>query len=480
MRRRWYAFGLLALGVIFLSAWFSIGSGSAPVALATSEAAQGSGEADTGQTLLRVETVKPEQGGIARTTIQPGTVIAFESAQLFAKVSGYLKSQSVDIGSQVKRGQVLAEIDAPELNKDNERAKSATDQAKAEVLQAEARVVTAKADRDSAVAAVVQAEAEVDRAAAARSFREKQYKRIKDLYDSKSVDGRLVDEKLDERDASLAAEHAAQAAVITAKAQVSAATAKVQAAEADVVHAKTRVEVAEAAFAKTEVYVDYTKIVSPYDGVVTKRNFFRGDFIRAADQGGNLPLLAVDQTGVMRVVVQVPDRDVPFTNAGDAADVEIDALPGKKFPAKVSRVADAEDQETRTMRVEIDLANDKHLLRQGMYGRVTIHLDEGSAGLSIPASCLSGTVDDGQGTVYVVKNGVARRQGVVLGTDNGLRVEVLKGLSARTTSSAILAAPWKTAQPSKSFPPRPRRISPVRSPRTSDTNRDSAVRELLR
>src|SRR5581483_5395262 len=116
----------------------------------------------------------------------------------------------------------------------------------------------------------------------------------------------------------------------------------------------------------------YSKIVSPYNGVITARNFHVGDFIRAADQGASRPLLDVAKTDLMRVVVQIPDKDVPFAGPGDTAVVEIDALPGKKFNGKVSRIANAEDSQTRTMRTEIDLANADGILREGMYGRATV------------------------------------------------------------------------------------------------------------
>jgi RND family efflux transporter MFP subunit len=377
----------------------------------------------------RVDLAKPTVGGIERQTVQPGSVIAFESADLFAKVSGYLKSQEVDIGSRVKQGDVLARIDAPEFVKAVEQDQAAVTQAKAQVVQAQARVATAVAEREAAEAAVKQSAAEVDRTAAVRAFREKQYARIKSLYELKSIDERLVDEKLDEMEAARASEAAAKAAVLTAKAHVGAAQAKVDQAEADLADAQANVDVAQAALAKAQVFVDYSQIVSPYDGVVTKRKFFRGDFIRSADQGGLVPLLGVSRTDLMRVVVQVPDRDVPFIHSGNEAKIQIDALPGSQFTGKVSRMADAEDPETRTMRVEIDLANTRSTLREGMYGRVKIHLDQLADALTIPSSCLVGTVNEGEAEVFVVQSGVARRRKVRIGADNGLRMEVLEGLT---------------------------------------------------
>ena len=79
----------------------------------------------------------------------------------------------------------------------------------------------------------------------------------------------------------------------------------------------------------------------------------------------------------MRAIVSIPERDVPFVDVGNAAELEIDALPGKKWAAKVSRVAGALDPKTRTMTVEIDLPNPTGQIRSGMYGRATILFEKG-------------------------------------------------------------------------------------------------------
>src|SRR3569833_2470664 len=96
---------------------------------------------------LRVEYVQPTEGGIIHRTVQPGSAHSFQSAELFAKVSGYLKTQNVDIGSQVKRGDVLAEIDVPEMVQELERAKGNLRQAEAEVVQAKSQKKSAQAEK---------------------------------------------------------------------------------------------------------------------------------------------------------------------------------------------------------------------------------------------------------------------------------------------------------------------------------------------
>jgi HlyD family secretion protein len=425
---RWHWLSLSILGIACLAASIIFAFSRGPARVALAKETETESKTATTKGGVRTEVIRPTLGGIERQTIQPGSVIAFESADLFAKISGYLKSQNVDIGSRVKQGEALVEIDAPEFTKQVEQGKASLDQAKAQVVQAKARIVTAKAERDAAKAFVKQAEAEVERSVGVLDLRVKQYDRMKRLADQNAIDQGLVDEKLDAKVAALAAEHAAEAGVLTANSKVAAADANVQQAEADLVNAEANVEVAQAALEKSQVFVDYTKILSPYDGVVTKRAFFRGAFIRSADQGSLVPLLGVSRTDLMRVVVQIPDRDVPYISIGNPATVEIDALPGDEFQGKVSRMADAEDPETRTMRIEIDLPNPNNTLREGMYGRVTIQLNQGAKVFTIPSGCLVGSIDAGKGAVYVVEKGVARLQTVTVGSDNGVRIQILKGL----------------------------------------------------
>jgi HlyD family secretion protein len=379
---------------------------------------------------VRVETTKPTQSGAGQITKQIGSLYSFESAELFARISGFLKVQNVDIGDHVKRGQVLVEIDAPELVIEVDQAGAALAQAKAEVDQMTSRVVTAEADREAAIAMIAQSEAELKRAKAQHSFREKQYLRIKKLFELESVDEKLVDEKQDEMEAAHAAEDAARAAIVSAKAHVTAASAKIEQTQADVLNARAKVQVAEASLNRAKVFVEYTRIVSPFDGVVTRRNFDRGDFIRAAERGGEMPVLAVARTDLMRVVVQMPDQFVPLVDAGDKVTIEIDALPGKTFSGKVARLANAEDAQSRTMRIEIDLPNTTGRLRQGMYGHVDIEFQPQAAVLAIPSSCLVGQSKDGKGSVYVVRENKVYLTPLEIAADNGLQVQVSRGLQA--------------------------------------------------
>ena len=380
---------------------------------------------------VKVDVVKPQLGGMDRSSVVPGSAHPFESAELFAKISGYLQKLNVDIGDHVTAGQLLAEIDSPELHRDVDRGKAAVEKAVAQVGQMKAHVIAALADQHAAETAIARAEAGLKRDQAAYEFRDKQFRRFRELVNSKSIDERLVDEKEDQRLAAHAAVDASEANLAESKALAESAAAKVEQARADLVDAEAEVDVAKANLAKGEVFATYTKIISPYDGVITTRAFHRGDFIRAADQTGVEALLTVERTDVVRWVVYVPDIDVPYTNPGDDTVTTIETLPGHIFRGKVTRIAFSEGKKTKTMRTEVDLPNDKGLLRSGMFGRTKLILQTGDLhAFTVPSSALVGATKDGKGSVYVVRNGTAHKTAVSISVDNGVVAEITDGLTA--------------------------------------------------
>ena len=428
--RQWLAIvAVICLSSGGLLAWRST-SDSAPAAASEAHAEETSVHVGEKAPEVSVEVAKPLPHGLGRETRQPGTVHVFENAELFSKVSGYLVEQHVDIGDRVTRGQLLALIDVPEAVTEVEEATATLARANSVVEQTEARLETSKAEVEAAQAKVGEMEAEVSRTKAQVKLRTKEYKRIKELSDLHSIQPQIVDEKQDAMEVAIAGEAAAEASVTSARAQVVAANARVVQAKADITHAKTDVQVAKAKLDKANVFLNYTKIVSPYDGVVTFRGFHRGDFITARDQGASVPVLTVARTDVMRVVIQVPDLDVPYVTVSDKATIAIDALPGKPFEGKVSRMANSEDPRQKTMRVEVDLPNPDGTLREGMYGLATIELEAPSKALTIPSSALVGGKTGETGKVYVVKDGHAKLVPISIGQDDGLHMEVVSGLAA--------------------------------------------------
>jgi RND family efflux transporter MFP subunit len=293
-----------------------------------------------------------------------------------------------------------------------------------------ARVDSVKAELEAAKAAVIQAEATAKSAAAWVRFRDKQYKRMKELFVLKSIEEAVVDESKERYEASVQSELAAVAAIATTKANVVAFVAKIEAARADVALADAEVDVAQAELDRSEVLRGFATITAKFDGVVTQRSLFPGDFVRSANEGSNHePLLTIERTDKMRVVVQIPDRDVRFADKSDPAIVEVDALGGKQYPAKISRIAKSEDPLTRLMRIEIDLENTDGNILSGMYGKVTIMLDKSTDQLSIPSACLVGKAENDVGTVFVVRDHHAHLVKVKLGIVNDVNIGVKDGLT---------------------------------------------------
>ena len=393
----------------------------------------GSGEAQTSNKPLPIaQVIKPTRGGMERITDQPGTIRAFERATLYAKVSGYLEDLKVDRGDPVKRNQILAKIFVPELDVAVLQADSSLQHSRALATQAEARVKASQAGVQVAEAKLTQANSVLVESVATREYRKEALARITELARRNAAEQRLVDEYQLQYMASQASEQSAQSGIQTAQAQIAQAKADVGLAEADLATAKTEITVSEANLNHARVMASYTKIEAPFDGVVTFRGdgIHKGSFIRSASEGISEPLLAVATTDRMRTIVLVPDPDVPFCNVGDPATVKIDALGGRVFKGKVSRMADSEDLKDRTMRVEIDLPNEQDLLRDGMYGRAIIELEPPSQNLTIPSTCLIEQDGHGDGAVFVVRDGKVTRVKVRVGKDSGLRVEVLSGLTA--------------------------------------------------
>jgi HlyD family secretion protein len=396
-------------------------------------AADGGGPAEhaSSANAMPVEVTYPRQGGIERVTTQAGSVHAFDHASLYAKVSGYLKIQNVDIGDKVKQGQLLAVIDDPEVDEAVKQNQASLDQTKAKVRVAEAKIRSAQAAKEAAEAMVQVANTMVVAKLSNQDLQRKQLIRITSLVARDAVEKKMQDEQQDRFDVAVADVGVSRAEVLSAQAAVTNKAALVEEARADLIEAQANVEVAEANLGRAKVVQDYTRITSPYDGVVTLRSFHRGDFVRSATEGGNTPVLAVAVMDKMRVVLPIPDTDVPFVNNGDKAVLQIVALPGKSFAGTISRFSETEDPQSRNMRTEVDLPNTDGLLHEGMYGRVTVILNPAAPhSVTIPSSGLLGQSGTGEGTVYVVRDGKAHKVKVHVGNDNGVETEIISGLSS--------------------------------------------------
>lgn len=413
-------------GYYFLHAGGKSHSGSEP----TRQSAGAEPKSLAGVRRPTVEVTSPKRGGMEMTTRQPGTVRAFEYAELYAKVSGYVKDLKVDRGSRVKKGDLLISIYAPELEAAVEQARAALVRASASVKQAEARVATAEETIKAKIAHQEETVAVLHAATAQREYREKAFKRISDLVARKAVEERLRDEEEDRQEAARASEYAAKSGVETAKAQVAEARAFLSQAKADLDGALADVSVAKANLDEKTTWESYTQIRSPYEGVVISRGeaVHPGAFVQSAEKGMTEPMLIVARDDTMRTVIPVPDRDVPYCDLGDPAVVKVDALNDREFKGVVSRIAESEDVNDRTMRVEVDLPNPQRVLRDGMFGRAEIILQKSTPHLTVPSTAVLDRDSEGKGAVQVVRDGKLYHQPVVIGRDNGTIAEIVQGL----------------------------------------------------
>src|SRR5207248_6697113 len=130
-------------------------------------------------------------------------------------------------------------------------------------------------------------------------------------------------------------------------------------ARADMASKKTEIRARQAALDKARLMLDFTRLTAGHDGVITRRTFHNGDYIRATDQGEQRQLFTIVNASRMRVVAQVPETEILLTKPGAPAELRIAALQTRIPDLKVSRVGYVTDEKTGTMRVEIDVPNDK-------------------------------------------------------------------------------------------------------------------------
>jgi RND family efflux transporter MFP subunit len=317
---------------------------------------------------------------VSRAIEQPGfNLEPFEETPLYPRVSGYVGkwNKKKDIGAAVKKGEVLAELDVPEMEVDLRQKKAAVRQARAQVGQAQAAVLAAQAQL-------------------ARS--KSQSERLARL-----GKGGLMD-KENVAEVRLAYE-AAKASLVKANADVKAAEARVEVAEANQVY--------------TETMLGYLQIRAPYDGVVTQRNVNTGDLVKP----GGKPLFVVCQLDPVRVFVNVPGADAVWVRDGDPVTLQLQGAGGEVFPGKVTRNARSLDPQARTLRTEIDLPNPKGKLLPGMYvqARITVRHEKVWA---LPAAAV--LTEGDQTFCYRVVDGKAVKTPLQVGLTGGGLVEVLK------------------------------------------------------
>jgi multidrug efflux pump subunit AcrA (membrane-fusion protein) len=336
-----------------------------------------------------VVTVVPATRSEATARLSlPGTATALMEAPIYARVSGYVSKRFVDIGDRVTAGELLAEIEAPDLDQQADQARASLQQSKSALRE-------------------VQVQAQLARVTWER------------------YQGLLKDGAISRQDAD------------TAKANANVGEASIRAAQ-DAVKAN------QANLDRLLKLQGYERVTAPFAGVVTARNIDVGSLISASGSGlGATPTAstALPTTGTgaqggemfdvanldrLRIFVSVPESDAGFVTIGQAVELRFDSVPGRVFQGKVARTTHAVDPATRTLLTVVQVPNRDGALLPGTYVTVTFSEVRATPPIVIPGDCV---ITRSTGTlVAVVRNGVVYLQPVVLGRDYGAQTEVREGL----------------------------------------------------
>lgn len=286
--------------------WMAISAVHAPNQLEAQSPSQVQATGSTGKNLDRVTVGNPLRKSLKLFTTQPAKIQPFERAPLTSKLSGYVAEVLVEIGDAVKVGQPLLRLNMPELQDEVHQMEARVAHAAAEVIQAESQVLAAKAMAESKKASIAVTEAALGRNEADYQRWAAEASRIKELAGRGSVTPKLYEETSSHMLSADAGRREAAAMVLSAKATANEAAALVGKAEADLVAAKAKQRIAEADLAKAKTMLGYADLRAPFNGVLTQRAVDVGQFVTA---GAEKPLLVVERTDKVRVVIDVPELE---------------------------------------------------------------------------------------------------------------------------------------------------------------------------
>lgn len=315
-----------------------------------------------------------------KTVTLPAEAAPYYRISLGTPVTGWVESVEADIGSVLKKGDLLAVIRAPEL-----------------VASRDARAEEARAAEQG----VTGAAALLDSAKAEAGAVESEFTRLRQLSGSGTVTAKVSDE---------------------AGARFASATAKVAEAEAGVASAQAEALAAAARATEAEVLLEYTRLVAPYDGLVVERKAELGDFLASSAEGA--ALFTFEQTDPLRVRLHVPEHAAALTKAGQAVALK---LGGREFQAELARVSGSLDPVTRTVTAEVDLAASG--LFPGTFGTATMKLAKLESAALIPLSAVK-TETDGSRYILVTAEIGEKKVPVTVHSVEGLKAVITGDLVA--------------------------------------------------
>jgi len=321
-----------------------------------------------------VEITKVLSKKLAIAVRLPGELQAYEVVAVFPKVTGFVDSISVDRGSVVKAGQLMARLVAPELAAQRAEAQSKLQGAESQRAESEAKLASD----------------------------ENTYQRLKA---ASATPGVVAQNDLE----------VAQRTVDGDRARLESARESAEAARAGL-KSITEIE-------------GYLQVRAPFDGVVTERNVHPGALVGpASGSGTNVPVLRVEETARLRLVVPVPEKYVAGMTEGAKVEFSVPAFPNQMFSGTIARIAHSVDTNTRTMPVEVDVTNPGRRLASGMFSEVLWPVRRSEATLFVPSSAVARTTE--ATFVVRIREGSAEWVNVQTGEVDGKLVEVFGNLHA--------------------------------------------------
>ncbi len=372
--------GVLAcLGMVMAMALVSCGR---------NDVARAGGAGSTQSALPEVAVTKVTRKPMARYLTISSELVPFQEIDVYAKESGFVSKLNVDYGSHVKKGQLMAVLEIPELQaqlqEDQASIKNAADQ-------------------------VTDAEHQMGRIEAQHKVLHLQYDRLNGV--AKSKPGLVAQQEVDD----------AQGKDLAAEAQVEGAKSSLQAAQ-------SQMAVAQSKLVRDQALFDYSNITAPFAGVVTQRYANLGTLMQGGTNSTQaLPLVKLSEEDLFRLVIPVPESYVRYIEIGDQVKVQVPAL-GRDFPGRVARFSVDVTGSTRTMHTEVDVPNPQGVLIPGVYAEATLTLDRKGDALVVPLQAVNQGADHASVLMVDPANKIEDRQ-ITLGIQTESNAEVLSGLS---------------------------------------------------
>lgn len=384
----------------------------------------------------KLHLLRPELRKISRVVGQPSFVQSYERTSIYPKVTAFIQKWNVDIGDKIQKGDVLADLFVPELRELWETKKATVvldkerlDYARKLVIVVEAKVEAAEAHLVESKRMLAVYKAQVERWQSEVNRLDREVRR-------KVVAPQILLESQKQLEADTAKWEAQKATVANADADLLAQRADLEAAIVNVRVADARVTVAQSEAKRLKAWVGYLKLYAPYDGIVVARSANTWDFVlpqtgdptaevrapHLSPSGKAAPIYVIDRTDIVRVYVDIPERDADYVRIGSPAKVKIWAYRDEWLSASVTRLSWALNPKSRTMRAEIDLPNYESKIRPGMYayGKVIIERPDIRA---VPKPAI--THAGGKSFVWLYENGKATRTEVQTGVLSGKWLEVI-------------------------------------------------------